>query len=152
MSINDVLHKYEEIKKQNEDALALRYRHVYQKLPELKSLHDKIKRLQIAQIAQALTGEIDTAELKALMDDAEAMLTSAGYDAHYLDPIYTCTNCRDTGFLDNGTHCSCFKKRVLEDKLDAARLTDNGVSFEQFNETLFDDTPFENGRSQEKSW
>ena len=147
MSISDVLSEYDRIRQKNDDELALRFRHVYEQLPELKALHEKIQALQLEQIKQALTGEFDTAALHDLMETAEVMLTSAGYDADFLDPIHTCADCRDTGFLANGTRCACFKKRVLEDKLDAARLTDSGISFEAFNLLLFDDTPMDGGRS-----
>ena len=148
MSISDVLSQYDHIKQQNDDELALRRQHIYEQLPKLKALHSKIQALQLEQVRRALTGEFNTAELDALMETAEAMLKSAGYDADYLDPIYTCTDCRDTGFRDDGTRCACFKKRVLEDKLDAARLTDSGISFEDFDLSLFDDTPIDGSRSQ----
>ena len=121
---------------------------MYAQLPALKALHEQIRKLQIEQLRRAVTGDMDATQIHTLMNEAAAMLTGAGFDKHYLDPIYTCADCHDTGTLKGGTRCSCFKKRVLEDKLSAARLTDDSVSFEQFDETLFDKTPMASGRSQ----
>jgi DNA replication protein DnaC len=120
VSISDVLFEYDRIKSENEARLRARHDQVYAKAPELKTLHAEIRRRQIEQLRRAVNGEIDTAQIKALMKEATDMLVSAGFDAHFLDPIYTCSLCKDTGTLENGTRCSCFKKRVLEDKLSAA--------------------------------
>ena len=41
-------------------------------------------------------------------------------DPHYLDPIYTCSKCKDTGYVDNITEysmksqCDCFKKKAID--------------------------------------
>lgn len=36
-----------------------------------------------------------------------------GYPENYLDPIYTCIDCQDTGYID-GYKCHCFNKAVTE--------------------------------------
>ena len=40
------------------------------------------------------------------------LLREHGFPEDYLDPVYTCPDCRDTGFI--GTkHCHCFQKEVI---------------------------------------
>ncbi len=149
MSMSDVMAAYDAIRRDNELELQRRRDEVYTCVPRLAELHRRLNARLLERLKRALDGEAGEAdEIRALADEARALLVGAGFDEHYLDAIYTCAACRDTGTLDNAQRCECFKKRVLEDKLDAARLSDNGISFEQFNLELFDTTPLENGKSQ----
>lgn len=149
MSISDVLAEYSRIRTRNEAEQEARRQQVYAAVPGLKEVDEQKNALQLKRISQALSGKpIDASEILALREKKNIMLIGAGFDSKYLDPIYSCNVCRDTGSLDNSLRCACFKKRVLEDKLDAAKLTDSDVSFELFDENVFDDTPLEGGKSQ----
>jgi len=140
---------YDVIRQKNEQEQVRRRQEVYARLPRLAELHSEINRRLLDNLKKALDGDTtDSASIQSLIDEANSLLSGAGYDAHYLDPIYTCPDCKDTGTLSNAQRCSCFKKRVLEDKLSEARLTDSGISFEQFNLGIFSNEPVENGKSQ----
>ena len=47
----------------------------------------------------------------------KALLQAAGYPADYLEPIYSCPACKDTGYVLLGSglreKCQCFKKQEL---------------------------------------
>lgn len=149
MSLADVLAGYEHTRRQNELEQERRRNDVYARVPELKKLHIQINALLIQRLHLAISGEsVDDDKLTKLRERAALLLKNAGFDADYLDPIYTCKDCRDTGIRPDATHCACFKRKTLEDKLDTARLTDESVSFEHFSLDIFDDTPIENGKSQ----
>ncbi len=149
MSISDVLAEYVRIQQNNEEQTARRRDEVYARVPQLKTLHEQLETLLISRPRLMLMGEADNSgQIKALREKCEKMLADEGFDAHYLDPIYSCALCRDTGLLEDTTRCECFKKRVLEDKLDAARLTDDAVSFENFDLNRFGTDPIDNGKSQ----
>ena len=149
MSISDVLTEYNRIKHQNEQELNRRRDEIFSQIPELKALYEQLEALLIARPRLRLKGEPDGSEqIEALRAKSAAMLDRAGFEADYLSPIYSCELCRDTGFLEDATHCDCFKKRILEDKLDAVKLADDSVSFEMFKTNIFDNTPIINGRSQ----
>jgi DNA replication protein DnaC len=81
-------------------------------------------------------------------------LSSIGKPADYLENIYTCKTCKDTGFI--GQHrCACFKKKAIElVYLDSnlKNITDN-ENFENFSYEWYSDrlsrfnsevTPLEN--------
>ncbi len=149
MSISDVLAEYSRIRQQNELEIARRRDEVFTRVPELKALQEQLEAMLIARPRLRLQGEPDgSGQIEALRAQSAALLADAGYGPDYLDPVFSCAQCRDTGLLDDATHCDCFKKRVLEDKLDAARLTDDNVSFEQFDLGRFGSEPIENGKSQ----
>lgn len=40
------------------------------------------------------------------------LLKAAGYPEDYLDDIYECRLCRDTGYLEGGVMCSCLRHRI----------------------------------------
>ncbi|MBT3319270.1 MAG: ATP-binding protein [Clostridia bacterium] len=152
MSISDVLSEYSRIRAKNETELERRVQQVYDAVPELKKIDEQKNALQLKRISQALDGKpIDTSDILALREKKNMLMIGAGFDSKYLDPIYSCNMCRDTGSLDNSLRCECFKKRVLEDKLDAAKLTDTDVSFELFDLNVFDDSPLESGKSQRET-
>lgn len=95
-----------------------RTREIYDKLPEYKDLDELTASIAVAQGKKRLSGEIDTLdELKDILEDInrqkKLMLTAAGYSVNYLDPIYTCSYCKDTGFIE-GEKCHCFKQAMLD--------------------------------------
>lgn len=149
MSISDVMVAYDEIRRDNERELERRRQEVYRCVPQLAELHSQINTLLLDRLKKALDGTaVDTARIQKLIDESRKMLTAAGFDENYLEPVFSCSDCRDTGTLSNAQRCGCFKRRILEDKLDAARLMDNSISFEQYDSGIFSDEPIENGRSQ----
>lgn len=149
MSISDVLAEYERIREKNSIEQRRRTDDAYKKIPKLESVHRSIKELQQKRIFCAFedTAETDN-KIRTLKNESERLLAQSGLGANYLDPVYSCNVCRDSGVLDSAERCDCFKKKVLEDKLSEARLLDGGVSFEQFDISIFDDKPFDNGKSQ----
>lgn len=149
MSITDVLGQYSETRRKNQAELQRRKQKVYASVPEIEEIDRKKDELQLKMLANALDGKTsDIEEIRQLRERKNLLLLGAGFPSDYLDPIYTCKACKDTGTLDDTTRCNCFKKKVLEDKLDAARLTDTDISFELFDPDVFDVTPLQNGKSQ----
>ena len=49
------------------------------------------------------------AQKKALLLERKEILASLGIDEAQLIPQFTCKRCSDTGFLPDGTACSCYK-------------------------------------------
>lgn len=149
MSTQDLFELYDGIRRKNEAEAQRRRNEVYARLPKLKKLHEAIRALQLNRIRVIAQGGIFNAdELSSLLAEAAQLLSSAGFDAHYLDPIYDCPVCRDTGMREDARRCDCFIRYRLENKLDEARLTDDEVSFEKFDLSRFSAEPLENGRSQ----
>ena len=146
----DVFETYEKIRRRNEAEAQRRRSEVYARVPELEKLHAAIRALQLERIRATAQGEaFDADEIASLREEAAKLLTGTGFDAHYLDPIYTCPVCRDTGLKDDAQRCECFYRHQLDCKLDEAQLTDENVCFEKYNLSLFDNTlPIENNKTQ----
>ena len=83
---------------------------------------------QSARTAQELEKES-----LALQEKRSALLVQNGYPKDYLDPIYSCPRCRDTGWTD-GRICECVQKlyRAEQTRELAPLLKQGDETFENF--------------------
>ena len=107
---------------------------------ELRDLRMQKTRARLNNDTEALS--ILPAKEELLIAKRQRILTDAGYPADYLNPIFTCQKCKDTGFLpETRTKCTCFveaQTRLLFEQsgiydLIAAQNFDT-LSFDYFNE------------------
>lgn len=115
---NAIMRDYEKRQLHNHNLLMERYAEVYKKLPEFKSLDDSISILSVQYGKRLLNGDEQAVEslreeLAILRSSKQALLKSGGFPEDYLEPFYTCTDCKDTGYIEN-KKCHCFKKAVIE--------------------------------------
>lgn len=117
--------QYDEIQREY-DARQLRNQHIvqerradlYRRYPRLEELDSMISASSVQKARRLLEGD-DTA-LTALHRELEdyraqrlSILKSAGLDEHYLDPPYTCPDCKDTGYI-GGRQCHCFRQAAID--------------------------------------
>ena len=99
-----IMRKYEQKQLHSHDIQMARYEEVYKKLPEFKTLDDSIASLSIQHGKKLLDG--DTSAVDALKKDLAELrnrkihlLKSAGFPEDYLEPVYDCPDCKDTGYI-----------------------------------------------------
>lgn len=100
------------------DMMDKRRKTVYNLIPELENLHNSISRLSVSQARKLLSGDESALielkkELKKLTDKKSELLISAGFPADYLEPVYECPDCKDTGYIGN-KKCHCFQKAIID--------------------------------------
>ena len=119
---NFIIKGYERTRDRNRFLLEERRKEIYDKLPEYQQLDESVGQLSVAKARQMLDGDADAlAELHRSLEEIaarkRALLTAAGYSADYLDPVYDCPDCRDTGYIEeeNGLRkkCHCFHQQEL---------------------------------------
>lgn len=112
------------IKSENEKLQAERLMEVYTRVPELRSIDAELRALMGEVISASLQKgdaarrSIDSVASRSLAlcgEKAEA-LAAAGYAPDYLDDVYSCPVCRDTGYTDTGSTCSCLMALYEEEK------------------------------------
>ena len=125
-----IMREYDERKTRNRDILQTRYEEVYTRIPELESLDQSVSTLSIQKAKQLLRESEHTlhsqgtpssqdalhslsTELQALTQKRIELLHANGFPADYLDPIYDCTECSDTGYIDN-KKCLCFQRAIID--------------------------------------
>ena len=115
-----------------------RKKEILDKLPDYRRLEEETAALSM-KCAEKLISEPDSEARKAELESLHVriseinaakkdLLKGAGYPDDYLEAVYTCSKCGDTGFI-NGEKCSCFKQleiKVLYDHSNmSAFLKDN---------------------------
>ena len=112
-----IMREYEKRQLKNHDIQSSRYEEVYQKLPEFKALDESISILSVQYGKKLLNGDARALaslkeELEILRSSKKNLLISAGFPENYLEPIYDCPDCKDTGYIGN-QKCHCFKRAVI---------------------------------------
>lgn len=134
----NIMREYEKRQLKNHDLQAARYNEVCEKLPEFKALDDSIAVLSVQYGKKLLNGDDKAVsslkeELAILRSSKQKLLVSAGYPTDYLEPVYTCKDCKDTGYIGN-EKCHCFKKAVIDLLYDQSNIKElsEDASFENF--------------------
>ena len=135
-----IFRNYEQKQIHNRDLLDKRRRNVYNLIPEMEHLHNSISKLGLIQARKLLNGDENAlgelkAELKKLTDQKTKLLVSAGFSPDYLEPIYDCADCKDTGYIGNHK-CHCFQKAII-DLLYTQSNLQNILAKENFNTFSF---------------
>ena len=112
-----IMRTYDATQAKNRSILRSRQEEVYQAIPSYRDLESMVADVSIAQSNKMFSGDKNAlTELRSILHDIsmqkESLLVSSGFPVDYLDPIYTCNLCKDTGYIDNNK-CSCFKQAII---------------------------------------
>lgn len=112
-----IMRSYEEKQRAARYRLEERMNLIYQKLPAYEELDRQVAAISIEQGRRLLNGDAEAlpklrAELKELSTRRASLLQENGYPADYLSPVYECTMCQDTGYVDNHK-CRCFRNAEI---------------------------------------
>lgn len=100
-----------------ENLVRLRLTEIEQKIPEIIEINRRLSQTSVELSKLIITKKdnfhdnfekIKSQNLQG-QDMIKKILQKNGYTSDYLEPAYTCTICRDKGFV-NGERCSCFNK------------------------------------------
>lgn len=143
---DSIIEKYDNIRLQNNREQMRRADEVRSKIPGYIELEEKLRSLRMERTRarlyedEALFTEQKTEE-DLLVDKRNRLLKEAGFPSDYLNPIYQCPKCRDTGFLpESRSKCSCFiaaQTRLLFEQSGISDLIQiqnfDTLSFDYFN-------------------
>ncbi len=114
-----IIRGFEEKQRRNRRLLEERTAYVHSHVEGYRELSDSIASASTAQGRKLLAGDEHALdELRGMIRELSAMkrqlLLGAGLSGDYLDPVYECSDCKDTGFLAEGGKCHCFKQAVID--------------------------------------
>lgn len=124
----------------------LRQNRIYSRIPEIADIDQRL-RMQMVELVGAtikkgaeLTSAVSALEKESLELQARKaeLLVENGYEMTYLDDIFSCPVCRDTGYV-GGKMCSCLKalyNAELTREL-SSLLKNNDECFEKFDLSLY---------------
>ncbi len=124
----------------------LRQEKIYSQIPEISRIDARLRTQMSELVGLTIKRSADLAgALRALEDESLALqakkgelLHAHGYPADYLEDIYSCPKCRDTGFMGS-TMCSCLTEeynRQLTAEL-STLLKNSSECFEAFDLSLY---------------
>lgn len=119
-SIAAVLRSYEDIRARNEAEAEKRRTEVYKQIPRVREIEDESRNLGLQISRVMLSGGSDTKNrIKALKDKVDSLnhekaylMTENNFKIDYMDMVYDCPLCRDTGTQDTGERCICFAEKL----------------------------------------
>jgi len=117
LQYNTILHNYEKTRDKNRHILNARKEEIYQKVDGYRQLDEAVSSYSVSCGKKLLNGEDsaldDLRKILADLSDSKAkLLASYGYPADYLEPIYDCQDCQDSGYV-NGSKCHCFRRQMI---------------------------------------
>lgn len=114
---NTIIRIYEERQNKNRHILDQRRADVYANVDGYRELDESIASISVEQGKKLLSGDVGALDelkrlLKELSDSKASLLAAAGFPNDYLEPIYDCADCKDTGYID-GRKCHCFRQAEI---------------------------------------
>lgn len=150
LNIEEILRGYEKRRLENKRLLQQRREQIYSLIPRIEeiertstSLYIEAARSRVINAANKQNTEDAKNTNRHLRQEKEALLKKHGYPSDYLEPIYTCKLCHDTGYVDSEDKasanpvrkCTCFTNQII----DALYLSSNlNKVLEQENFDTFD--------------
>lgn len=124
----------------------LRQEKIYSQIPEIRRIDDRLRAQMSELVGLTIKRSADLSDaLKTLEDESLALqakkaelLHAAGYPVDYLEDIYSCPKCKDTGFIGSQM-CSCLIEeynRQLTSEL-STLLKNSDERFENFDLSLY---------------
>lgn len=125
---NTIIHRYDATRNKNRRLLEERRSYVYSNVVGYKELEDSTVSVSVDIAKKKLSGDIEsTNELSSLLAELKSMkkslLLGAGLPEDYLEPIYDCPDCKDTGYINN-SKCHCLKQQMIEFLYEQSNLKD----------------------------
>lgn len=152
--LDEVLREYE--KKRDRAILDQQRRQgeVYDKVPEIKKIDEKISRVGI-DVSRAIIYNPESYKENALKAKGKleklkmrkaVLLTENNIPLEYLDVNYECNKCKDTGYLPTGERCNCLKQKLVNIAYKMSNLENvlKKENFQTFDISIFSDKKFEN--------
>lgn len=137
---NELKRYYSDLREKNHRALLRRIEECGKKNPRLLSLLEE-RALVMKQLGVgSLTPASAKSRIGAIGAERRNLLISMGLPGNYLETIYTCPRCKDTGEVsdENGQTrlCTCALKKQQEQMLAGSRINER-ETFDRFSEGVY---------------
>ncbi|MBQ7574705.1 MAG: ATP-binding protein [Clostridia bacterium] len=140
-----IMSDYEDLRLRRISERNLRIEKVYATVPEIREI-DKSISIEGANNVRRILSEPQNAdkynrEYKKFVaekrKEKNAILKEHKISIHFDEIKYDCKDCKDTGFLEDGKKCSCFRQKIIEERYKKSNLYDS-IKDENFDNFSFD--------------
>ena len=149
--LNSLLKEYSQKKLQAELDLEKRKEELYNSIPRLRQIEDDLNNFAISTAKNILKNGSSPEEEQELKNKVELLkaekariLAELNLPDNYLQPFYSCSICKDTGYVSDGGYnmvmCSCLKQKLLYYSFNKSNMSNlNKENFSTFNPNMFSD-------------
>ncbi|MCR5419810.1 MAG: ATP-binding protein [Lachnospiraceae bacterium] len=114
---DEIMRTYEEKQNKNRHIMLQRKKAVYEAIPEYEALDSSVADISLEIGKKLIGGErgaLSTLreELGKISARKKELLRSSDFPEDYLEPVYDCPECKDTGYV-NGNKCKCLKQEII---------------------------------------
>ena len=114
---DEIMRGYQSRQLANRHLTQERFDSLYAQVPQLKSINEQIASLSVEAARKKfdddnLSYNLLKKKIEDLRKEKSSVLKENGFDETVFDPVYTCKDCKDTGYI-NGKKCHCFKQEVI---------------------------------------
>ena len=146
----NIMTEYDRIRRKNYLTEQERKEQIYTQIPEIRRIDEEIAHISIQKAKEMLFHRSDDPKsslhqiLYDLSMEKSNLLLAHHFPADYLDPIYDCPLCQDTGYVDH-KKCSCFQQKTLHILCRESNLGDlsKAETFAAFRTDYYSDLPQE---------
>lgn len=133
-----------------------REQEVYAAVPEFAALDRRIGQLSIDYARERLShsGTADEEQnlpqqIQRISEEKKELLVRHGFPPDYLQPVYICPDCQDTGYIGD-RKCHCFERAIVDFLYSQSNLQDilERENFEYFDLSLYPDDYIEETTGQ----
>lgn len=116
----EIMKEYDEEQLRHKKELKARQEEIYEKIPEIKQIDSELSSGSIAKMKEMLlSGSFDASQQikktnQSLREQKKELLKKNGFPENYLEPIFTCELCKDTGYDANQQKCSCLNQKIIK--------------------------------------
>jgi len=151
---NEILNGYNLRQIEHAHELEERRKEVFDKIPSYSKTEEDMVTFSAERARALIRGNKEEADrlaekIEDLLRNQKLALIEAGFPIDYLEPIYTCKECKDTGFV-GGNRCSCFRLALIERLFEQNNIRDY-LSNENFSSIRYDLQIGEDERRFEKA-
>ncbi len=146
--LKNLLMQYEQKRFKAEHDADNRKQELYQKLPQLQKIDDKLTSLAIST-SKAIINSNDrnlldelNANIRALKEEKLNILKANNVPPSYLEPRYECNLCKDRGYITNSDYttemCSCLKQKLYNEQYNKANISNlDTQNFDTFSDAFY---------------
>lgn len=140
----NIFREYEKIRDENNRIVEARKLKIYNQFPRIKEIDDEINMLGFQISKAVLRAETDEEKYHYIEEiqnknnllsyEKKNILVNGGYDENYLEPIYKCKKCKDTGRVEN-KKCTCISQMYINAIYEMSNIKDivKKENFESFD-------------------
>jgi DNA replication protein DnaC len=150
--VNGIKKEYNKKRLQAVEDLYVRQNEIYDMLPRIKEIDQEIARLSIniSRIILTKPHELENQigslrdKIDNLREEKKHILKKRCVPDIYLQTVYQCSQCNDTGFTVEGFMCSCYKQSLINELYNISSLGNllQKENFDTFDLSKFDDIPY----------